>query len=103
GYAINPSAIFDFNNHTTHTDTYTFTKSTYMNARDYTPDQAAYAQAAAPAKATSAGGAKYYTIRRGDTLSRIAARHSTTVSKLCRLNGLSTSSRLSVGKKIRLK
>lgn len=104
GYAINPSAIFDFNNHTTHTDTYTFTKSTYMNARDYSPGEAAYAQAnAAPAKATSAGGAKYYTIRRGDTLSRIAARHSTTVSKICRLNGLSTSSRLTVGKKIRLK
>lgn len=107
GYAINPSAIFDFNNHTTHTDSYTFTKSTYMNARDYTPDKAAYAQAnAAPAKAkasTSAGGSKYYTVRRGDTLSRIAARHSTTVSAICRLNGLSTSSRLTAGKKIRLK
>ncbi|MDE7110999.1 MAG: peptidoglycan DD-metalloendopeptidase family protein [Muribaculaceae bacterium] len=103
GYAINPSAIFDFNNHTTHTDSYTFTKSTYMNARDYTPDQATYAQASTPAKATSAGGSKYYTIRRGDTLSRIASRHATTVSKLCRLNGLSTSSKLTVGKKIRLK
>lgn len=103
GYAINPSAIFDFNNHTTHTDSYTFTKSTYMNARDYTPDASTYAQATKTAKSTSAGGAKYYTIRRGDTLSRIASRHATTVSKLCRLNGLSTSSKLTVGKKIRLK
>lgn len=103
GYAINPSAIFDFNNHTTHTDSYTFTKSTYMNARDYTPDASTYARAQSPRKSTSAGGSKYYTIRRGDTLSRIASRHSTTVSKLCRLNGLSTSSKLSIGKKIRLK
>ncbi len=33
GYAINPSAIFDFANRVTVTDSYTFTKDTYMNAR----------------------------------------------------------------------
>ena len=37
GYAINPSAIFDFANQTVHTDTYTFTKSTYQDARNYDP------------------------------------------------------------------
>ena len=36
-YAINPEAIFDFANRTTHTDSYTFNKSTYTEARDYTP------------------------------------------------------------------
>ena len=35
GYAINPCAIFDFANQTTHTDTYTFDKNTYQNARNY--------------------------------------------------------------------
>lgn len=106
GYAINPAAIFDFANHTTHTDQYLFTKNTYMNARDYTPDAATYARATQPSKssAKSTGGrSSYYTIRRGDTLSRIAARHGTSVSKLCRLNGLSTSSKLKVGRKIRLR
>ena len=33
GYAINPGAIFDFVNHVTVTDNYTFTKDTYMDAR----------------------------------------------------------------------
>lgn len=106
GYAINPCAIFDFANHTTHTDTYLFTKNTYMNARDYAPDAATYAQATRKSTGKSAGSkgrSAYYTIRRGDTLSRIAARNHTSVSKLCRLNGLSTSSRLKVGKKIRLR
>lgn len=106
GYAINPCAIFDFANNTTHTDRYLFTKNTYMNARDYTPDAATYAaNTNKPAKSgsKSTGRSSYYTIRRGDTLSRIAARHGTSVSKLCRLNGLSTSSRLKIGKKIRLK
>ncbi|MDE6817698.1 MAG: peptidoglycan DD-metalloendopeptidase family protein [Muribaculaceae bacterium] len=112
GYAINPAAIFDFANHTTHTDQYLFTKNTYMNARDYTPDAATYAQNDAKAKpaaksgsatASTKGRSSYYTIRRGDTLSRIAAHHGTSVSALCRLNGLSTSSKLTIGKKIRLK
>lgn len=35
GYAINPEAIFDFANRTTHTDTYTFSKDTYTEARNY--------------------------------------------------------------------
>lgn len=105
GYAINPAAIFDFANHTTHTDTYLFTKNTYMDARDYTPGAAAYASAAPSSASSTAtkGRSEYYTIRRGDTLSRIAARHGTSVSTLCRLNGFSTSSKLSIGRKIRLR
>ncbi len=107
GYAINPAAIFDFANNTTHTDTYLFTKNTYMNARDYAPSPAQYAQARKPSRSSSAtsskGRASYYKIRRGDTLSKIAARNHTTVSKLCRLNGLSTSSKLKIGRRIRLK
>lgn len=108
GYAINPAAIFDFANHTTHTDSYLFTKNTYMNARDYTPDARTYAsvESTSTAKSTASvtkGRSEYYTIKRGDTLSRIAARHQTTVSKLCQLNGLSTSSKLTIGRKIRLR
>lgn len=105
GYAINPAAIFDFANHTAHTDKYLFTKNTYMDARDYSPSAAQYAEAS-PSKASkssTSGRASYYTIRRGDTLSRIAARNGTTVTTLCRLNGLTTRTKLKVGKKIRLR
>lgn len=41
GYAINPCAIFDFENQTTHTDTYTFSKKTYTQPRDYSPKKSA--------------------------------------------------------------
>ena len=103
GYAINPSAIFDFENQTTHTDTYTFDKSTYENARDYSPRRSSsYASKKSSAKSGSAT-ASTYTIRRGDSLSKIAARNGTTVKQLCRLNGLTTSSKLTVGKKLKLK
>lgn len=39
GYPINPAAIFDFENHCTHTDQYTFSKKTYTQARNYAPER----------------------------------------------------------------
>lgn len=54
GYAINPAAIFDFPNQTTHTDTYTFNKNTYQNARNFDPQaNAQYAQAYYSKRATN--------------------------------------------------
>lgn len=39
GYPINPAAIFDFDNHCTHTDQYTFSKKTYTEARNFAPQK----------------------------------------------------------------
>lgn len=115
GYAINPAAIFDFANQTVHTDTYTFTKDTYQDARNFDPEaNSQYAiqfnnthpRPAAPSVSNSgsrATGASTYRVKKGDTLSRIAARHGVTVRQLCRLNGLKTSSKLRTGQRIRLR
>lgn len=112
GYPINPSAIFDFANQTVHTDTYTFDKRTYKQARNFDPAaNAEYQQkylAERPrqtAKATASTARKNstVTVRRGDTLSKIAARNGITVKQLCRLNGLKTSSKITPGKKLRVK
>ncbi len=47
---------------------------------------------------------KYHTIRSGDTLSGIAAKYGTSVSKICSLNsGLKPTTTLSIGRKIRVK
>ena len=43
-----------------------------------------------------------YVVKKGDTLYGIARRHGTTVSKLCRLNGISENAILRIGQKIRL-
>lgn len=45
----------------------------------------------------------YYTIKKGDTLSKIAKQHHTTVNKLCQLNNISTTTILKVGRKLRVK
>ncbi len=119
GYAINPSAIFDFANQTVHTDTYTFTKSTYQNARNYDPAaNTEYAKvynqnnprptAAASASAKKSGsksssGATTYKVKKGDTLGAIAARHHVTVRRLCRLNGINTKTKLQIGQRLKVK
>lgn len=114
GYPINPMAIFDFENQTTHTDTYVFDKRAYQNARDYSPasrrqlaaaDQPA--KAVKSAKSTSTKGSlkasKSYKVKKGDTLSKIAARNGVSVKELCRINGLKASSKLQPGKTLKVK
>ena len=46
---------------------------------------------------------RYYSVRVGDNLSKIADRNRTTVEKLCQLNGLKSSRVLEVGVSIRVK
>ncbi len=112
GTPITPAAIFDFANQTVHTDTYTFDKDTYKKPRNFDPaantEYARQYRATHPQKATASSssgskGSKSYTIRRGDTLSRIASRNGVTVRQLCRLNGMTTKTKLTPGKKIRLR
>ncbi len=115
GYAINPAAIFDFANQTTHTDTYTFDKRTYQKARNFSPEaNAAYANAyrathkveygsGSSSKSSASKSRKTVTVRKGDSLSVIASRNGTTVRKLCKLNGIKSSSKLRPGQKLRVR
>ncbi len=117
GYAINPAAIFDFANQTVHTDTYTFTKSTYQDARNYDPAaNTEYAKVynqnnprpvASKSSATKSGskssGAATYKVKKGDTLGAIAARHHVTVRRLCQLNGINTKSKLKIGQRLKVR
>lgn len=117
GYPINPCAIFDFANQTVHTDQYTFDKRTYTQARNFDPganqqyakEFLASQSSRKAATQTDNGGSgtktstKSYTIRRGDTLSRIASRNGVSVRQLCQLNGLTTKSKLTPGKKIKIR
>ncbi len=54
-------------------------------------------------KPSSASQAKYYKVRSGDTLSKIAARNGTTVKKLCKLNGIKATTILQAGKRLRVR
>lgn len=65
-----------------------------------TEDTAAIRQPAAePVQAEKV----YHTIQAGDTLSKIARQHHTTVGKLCQLNGITEKTILHIGRKLRVK
>lgn len=45
----------------------------------------------------------YHTVRRGDTLSRIATKYHTSVKSICRLNGIKETTVLQVGKRLKVR
>lgn len=51
----------------------------------------------------STKGAKYHRVRRGDTLGGIAVRYGTTITRLCRLNGIRRNSIIRIGQRIRIR
>jgi hypothetical protein len=59
--------------------------------------------ASVQARTEAAGARKYYKIRTGDTLSQIASKSNTTVSRLCKLNGIRPTTLLQVGRQLRVR
>ena len=105
GYAINPSAIFDFANHTTHTDEYTFSKTTYMKARNFAPNKNKREVASEDNNPYKSGNNEIasYIVKKGDTLNQIARAHGMSATSLRKLNGLHPSDGIKVGQELRLK
>ena len=88
GQAINPAEIIDFENSAPHQDVFVF-RNVKINGRKsniYT---------------SSNNQMVYHRVRSGDTLSKIARMYGTSVSELCRLNGLKSTSTLRIGQSIR--
>lgn len=84
GNAIDPNSLFDFASH----------KIKHRNW-DITPKHFKYIR---DAKAR-----KYHTIRSGDTLGGIAVRYRTTITRICRLNGISRNTILRIGRRLRVR
>lgn len=88
GNAMNPEKIIDFEQ-----------GSPFMHEYLITKNESFYYQKAVKAMAA----AKYYKIKSGDNLGRIAARNGTSVRALCRLNGISPKKILRIGQRIRVR
>lgn len=88
GQAINPAEIIDFENGVPHRDNYVF-RNVKINGRKsniYT---------------SSNNQLVYHRVKKGDSLGKIAKMYGTTVSQLCRLNGIKETSTLHPGQSIR--
>ena len=103
GYAINPAAIFDFENQTTHTDTYTFDKKTYTKARNYAPAKTLAKEENGNPYKQAGEEAETYTVKKGDTLSSIARKHGLSSTSLRKINELQVNDVIKVGQVLKLK
>jgi murein DD-endopeptidase MepM/ murein hydrolase activator NlpD len=106
GTPFNPRKIIDFDKFTLFSDTLLVTKGLF-NYKSPTKPVTTYAHntsksGSSGSKTITAGGKTYHVVRSGETLSHIAQRYHTSVSLLCKLNGLSTKSILRIGQKIRV-
>jgi len=86
GQAINPSDIIDFETGKPYDNYYTVYKQTFGGGNVYT---------------STSERIVYHRIKQGETLSKIALMYHTTVTELCRLNGLQRNSKLRIGQTIR--
>jgi len=61
------------------------------------------AQSSSSSSASTSSGPVYYRVKKGDTLSKIAKKYHTTVSKLCKLNKIKETTILQIGQKIKVR
>jgi murein DD-endopeptidase MepM/ murein hydrolase activator NlpD len=88
GQALNPSDLIDFETGMPYKDSYVF-RNIAMNGRNTNIYTATDEQII------------YHIVKSGDTLGAIAARYGTSVSELRRMNGLSASATLRIGRALR--
>lgn len=88
GKDINPVRMFDFPNQDIVSDTFTF----YNKPKRRT---------VAKNGSSESSDIRYYRVKQGDTLSKIAARYGVSVSHLCQMNGISRKTTLRIGQVLR--
>lgn len=113
GYAIDPEWMIDFSTQQLHHQILVIKKkmlfpdSKFVPESDEEEDEIADADERDRLEAerleAEMKAAKYHTIKSGDTLGRIAINNGTTVSALCKLNGITPKTTLRIGRKIRVK
>ena len=108
GKAFDPERVVDWANACLRDTNLTIYKSYYnINSHygkaDKPVAQATSSQSSRSTASSSSSSPQYYTIRKGDTLGKIAARYHTTVSKLCKLNKIKETTILQIGRKLRVR
>jgi murein DD-endopeptidase MepM/ murein hydrolase activator NlpD len=99
GQAFNPKKIIDFAAETV------FMKRAYLNHTwfSYLPKTLYTASGSYNRPVPKKSSRRYHTIRRGDTLYGLSRKYGTSVNTICRLNGISRSTTLRIGRKLRVR
>ena len=109
GQAFDPERIFDFESGTLRSEEFVLKKH-YFNINSHYGQTDAQSLAASQKKPSDPKSPKakqgkkvYHTVKKGENLSKIAKRYGTTVSNICKLNGIRANKALRVGQKLRVK
>ena len=113
GVAINPALMFDFRNQDVVSDFYTFRRSNYSAesaqatrlrgaSAQYIENERTTPRAMASVTKTqrsnnNSGETRFHKVKKGESLATIAKKRGTTVDKLCKLNHIGKSFRLTPG------
>ena len=103
---MNPEQIIDFAKKEVKDENLLVTKNLFRPGAKPTDASAESGESIASVKSKTAAPStsrKYYKVRPGDTLSEIASRNNTTVSRLCSLNSIRPTKTLQVGQSLRVK
>lgn len=106
GTPFNPRKVIDFEKGKLQSDTLMVSRYTFDNkaVAKTTNVQIAQNNGSQSVNQTyTSKGATYHVIKKGETLSHLAAKYNTSVSRICSLNGLTSRSILQIGQKVRVK
>ncbi|MCH2225812.1 MAG: M23 family metallopeptidase [Crocinitomicaceae bacterium] len=94
---MDPEHIIDFKNKEVRDD------NLMVHSKLFRPGAKAAARTNSNVASSNSGSRKYYRIRSGDTLSKIAVRNRTSVSRICQLNGIRPTTVLQIGRNLRIR
>jgi len=103
GIAINPEDLIDFQNFKLKSDTLVLYQKNFSLVNSANPRISTGTPSATRSTSTVSPDAKYHTVKKGETLGHIAARHRTSIDALCRLNGIKRTSIIREGQKLRVR
>jgi len=91
GQSFDPERLFDFKNGTLRDSTFTLKKHYFSIYSHYGQNDE---------ESLASSQRVLHTIKSGDTIGRLAVKYHTTTSKICKLNGISSTTLLRIGKKL---
>ena len=95
GNALNPENVVDCSTHELISDQLTLTSDSFRKV-------AKGGKSVGSGGSGSSGGTRWYRVRKGDSLGKIARRNGITVQRLCQLNGISAKKTLHPGDKLKV-
>jgi len=108
GQTFDPERLVNFETGNLRRDKFLLKKSYFdihsrAGVQDFNDEELGDKEIAEEARKKEAAKQVYHKIRSGDTLGKLAVRYGTTVTKICRLNGINSRTTLRVGRTLRIK